>query len=164
LPEKVDEQIQALNEKNRRLDIIFGKLSEQFAKHIREFNRQLNEGKQIDPLNVGYGLEGEAIVEKMNRVIFENTKTNKQITALLNEKQKILSAEQATSKQLRLLDQKLSSSPWGVVGKNQEGKVVKKFFETQSSRSMWLEYNELKESKMIDPSNIKNARNYLSKK
>ena len=166
LPEKVDEQVKQLNHVIEGLDQKYGNLVDQFTTHLRLFGLQLNEGKQIDPLNLGYGLEGEAIVAKLNQLnsaILEVTATKKD---LLNKKRDTEASMTETQAKILKLDEQLATQPWGVVGVNSEGKRVKKFFENQDARTMWMNYNSttIKEAKMIGPDTIAKARAVLAKK
>lgn len=144
----------------------YNKLNLLLENHKKQFKKQVNEGKQVDILNVGYGLEGDAIREKMIQVRKSINET-KLLKAKIIEKIKIRNKSITEAKQeIIKFDQQLGSKPYGIVGFDNNNKKVQKFFESIDQRNMWLEFHQekLTEHRLINPEMIKKAKSYLNKK
>lgn len=141
-------------------------LNNKFNAHKREFAQQLSEGRQIDPLNLGYGLVGDAIRKQIKEAKLQvNEASNLQqrmLSQLDNEVKKI----HETAIEIKKLDKQLGSTPYGVVGFTTDGKKTSKFFESVELRNIWLEFNKdtLSKHQLINPESITKAQTYLKKR
>ena len=155
--------IQTLNTTIRSLSEEFETLRQQFVDHQQAFKRMVTEGRSIDPLSSGYGLEGAAIMQQMKIVrsrITEAVESRKQIQAQLNET--ALYRRDVRNK-IANLDEQLTDNPYGVTATTKEGRRVRKFFESQSHRNMWIDLNRnnLREYQEIDPALIQQIKQKL---
>ena len=163
---KEESQLAKVNSLLENLITQYNKLNELLEKHKKQFKKQVNEGKQVDILNVGYGLEGDAIREKMIRIKKSINETKllkiKIIESIQEKKKSIAEAKQ----EIVTFNQQLGSKPYGVVGFDSNNKKVQKFFESVSQRTMWLEFHQerLTEHRLINPEMIQKAQTYLKKK
>lgn len=163
---KVKENIQRVQEYIEKMMDRYNKLNEAFQKHKRIFARQLAEGKQQDTLGVGYGLEGEAIREKLikakTKILEAKSIKQNLVESVVTKKKEILEAKQ----EIKKLNEKLDSKPYAVIGLDQSRKKIKHVFESVAQRDMWLEFHKdtLVEYKLIDPSDINKAKQYLKSK
>jgi len=168
-PEKSKKEESQIAKCNALLEALAQKLevlNTQFSAHKRDFKKQISEGKQIDPLNLGYGLAGDAIKHKINEVkkqISEAEALKSRMMSHLKQRKQTISE---TKREIETLDQQLGSTPFGVVGINTAGKRTSKFFESAEQRSIWLEFHKdtLTEHQLIDPDLISKAQNYLKKR
>jgi hypothetical protein len=131
--------------------------------HKKYHNSQLREGKAIDPLNVGYGLEGEAIIHKIQVVKSLVSEAKAKKHDLEHQIQNRALAESYLQEQIATIDQALGQSPYGVIGKLNSGKACRKFFENQQTRDWWLSMNqtELMEFKLVDPQMLQSLKKRL---
>ena len=155
--------INALNITIRSLSEEFEGLRQQFLLHQDQFKRMVTEGRSIDPLSSGYGLEGAAIMQQMKIVrsrITEAVENRKRIQAELNET--ALYRRDVRNK-IANLDEQLTDNPYGVTATTKEGRRVRKFFESQSHRNMWIDLNRnnLREYQEIDPALIQQIKQKL---
>jgi len=127
------------------------KLETVFGTHKKVYKSMVNEGKADDPLNLGYGLEGELLVKQMGDVKSTITKLAEMIK---NEVKAgaigLILAEQAADK-INTISAAKTVAPWGVAWKSALGKSQAKFFESKSDRDYWVSLKTLSESKLIDP-------------
>ena len=168
-PEKSKKEESQLAQVNALLESLikkFNQLNTQLAEHKTQFAKKLNEGRITDPLNLGYGLEGDAI-----RLQMRSIKEKVQEAQILKGKvQKLISnrktAVAEAQTKLQTLNQNLGSTPYGVIGIQTNGQKVHRLFESAEKRLMWLEFQQetLKEYRLIDPSNIDKAKQYLKKR
>ena len=138
-------------------------LQKMFQLHKKQFKQQVMEGKQTDVMKVGYGLEGDAILEKLKEVkskLSDAIINRKIVVEFIKETRRSINE---AKKEIKIFDKQLDSSPYGVVGINEDGKKVKMFFESIDQRSMWLNFhkNSLQEHQLIDPSTIQKAQSYI---
>lgn len=143
----------------------FNRLKTEFTQHRAHFKKQLQEGSAIDPLQLGYGLEGTAILQKMRHVKGHITEAATQRKALQQKLNEAVLIKTQMSTKIQSLDQQLQTTPYGVVGIDVQGQKVRRFFETQSHRDMWLKFNKrlLQEHVSIDPQTIKEVQQKLKK-
>jgi hypothetical protein len=168
-PEKSKKEESQISQANQLLESLVGKFNTvkaQFENHKRVFSKRLHEGLETDPLNLGYGLEGDAIRLQMRSIknqIQEVKTLRNNIQNVLLQKQRAVAEAQS---QLHALDNQLGSTPYGVIGIQNSGKKVHRLFESVEKRSMWLEFQKstLKEYRLIDPQNIDKAKQYLKKR
>lgn len=142
------------------------KLKEAFENHKKKFKKEVTEGRQLDILNVGYGLEGDAIKEKMSKVVASIKETRivkaKIVESIEFKKQTIAEAKQEMSK----FTKQIGSNPYGVVALDSKKNKITRFFESENKRAMWLEFqkDKLVEHRLINPEMIQKAKAYLGKK
>ena len=163
---KEESQLAKANSLLENLIAQYNKLNELLEQHKKQFKKQVNEGKQVDILNVGYGLEGDAIKEKMIRIkkSINETKSlkTKIVESIQSKKKSIAEAKQ----EITTFDKQLGSKPYGIVGFDNNNKKIQKFFESVDQRSMWLEFHQerLTEHRLINPEMIQKAQTYLKNK
>lgn len=155
--------INALNITIRSLSEEFEDLRQQFLLHQNQFKSMVTEGQAVDPLSTGYGLEGAALLQQMKLVrsrITEAVENRKRIQAELNET--ALYRRDVRNK-IANLDLQLTNNPYGVAGITSEGRRVRKFFESESHRNMWIDLNKsnLREYQEIDPALIQQIKQKL---
>jgi hypothetical protein len=163
---KEESQLARADQLIEHLTAQLNQLSRALHQHKQEFNTKLQEGTQIDPLGLGYGLAGDALKVQIRAVKTQISETQQLKTQI---QQAILEAQaQAAEAAIKItkLNTQLGSNPYGVVGIDKDGKKTHKFFESVEQRSIWLEfYNDaLTETHLIDPQNITKAQNYLKKR
>lgn len=168
-PEKSKKEESQLAQVNALLESLikkFNQLQTQLAEHKTQFAKKLNEGRITDPLNLGYGLEGDAIRLQMRSIkekVQEAQTLQGKVQKLISNRKTAVAEAQT---KLQSLDKNLGSTPYGVIGIQTNGQKVHRLFETSEKRSMWLEFQQdtLKEYRLIDPSNIDKAKQYLKKR
>lgn len=133
-------------------------LMKAFESHKAKFSQMVIEGQAVDPLNSGYGLEGQNILDQLSE-------TNSMISKLKAMIQSEIQAgikDLIISEQRRNLAKKLSESkaraPYGILWRDATGKKSQKFFETDDLRKYWIDLNKdsLNEHKLINPSDFDN--------
>ena len=155
--EGYDQAVAALAEANR----MFENYSKEMSAHKAAFKRQLAEGKATDPLNVGYGLEGESIRQSMisaQRKIAEQKSVVRQIMqegviGMLQSIELLNKAKELTKVK--------NETPFGVIYETKSGRKAKKMFENAETRRYWLDLNGSKISnpRMIEPETFEAAIN-----
>lgn len=144
-----------VEESNKILDM----LHKQFSIHQRDFAKSLHENKISDPLNVGYGLNGELIKQKIAEV------TNKISIAkslMMQEMQNGINSLLSDASKFRKAD-KLSEAkaltPYGVIYTSAQGKKSKKMFESLDMREYWLglHNDEMSDVRLINPETFDTA-------
>ncbi len=163
---KEESQIAKANQLLEALGTHLTQLQEAFNTHKNTFAAQLSEGTQIDPLGLGYGLEGDALKVKIREVKSKIRETQLVKSKIQNHIQEQKNQSESAKREIQQLSEKLGSNPYGVAGIDQNGRKTSRFFESAEARTMWLEFHKdtLRETQLIDPSNIEKARQYLSKK
>lgn len=139
-------------------------LENQFVVHKAKFAEGVLNGQAKDPLSIGYGLEGELIVQKINTISKElNEATSvmtyemkKGINALLEQLKNISKADNISKVK--------DVTPYGVIY-TRGGKLSKKMFESVETREYWLGLNsdEIANVKMIEPETFDKAINSVLK-
>ena len=140
-------------------------LETEFAKHKASFKKSLSEGKVSDPLNMGYGLEGDRILNQMSIVNKTIAAIKASLGSILQEGvMGMLKNIQALNKANSLEDMK-NVTPYGVVYTTDTGKKSKKMFENADQRNYWLDFkgNNINNVKLIDPSTFDLAINKAKK-
>jgi hypothetical protein len=135
------------------------KLTSEMKTHKISFKQMVSEGLATDPLNVGYGLEGEAIRQQMilaNKKIAEQKSVVRQIMqeGVIGMIQNINALNKA-----RKLEAVKNSTPYGVHYNTAVGRKSKKMFESADTRAYWLELHGSKISnvRMIEPETFDQA-------
>lgn len=139
----------------------FKQLQESFEAHKQEFK---NSGR-ADPLNLGYGLEGDSIRLQLRAVRKQIEEAVEQKKHLQEQIQQVKIMEAQTQRKIQALQEQASSQAFGVVGVLHNGSKVRKFFENQHERDMWMQYNQqkLQEHRMIDPQVLDQVTQKLAK-
>jgi len=163
---KEESQLAAVNALLESLVTKYNQLNQQFKQHKTAFAKKLNEGIETDPLSLGYGLEGDALRLQMRSIrdkINEAKSLQSKIQKIIETKKAVVAEAQT---KLQQLDKELGSTPYGVIGIQNNGQKIHRLFESQEKRTMWLEFQQdtLKEYQLIDPSNISKAKQYLKKR
>lgn len=143
-----------------------GKLEKTFAAHKKAYSRMVNEGTVIDPLNMGYGLEGEVMLEKMDEMKTLMTKLGEMMRDEVRKGvSNMLMAEQDAEK-VRKLSRIKESNPYGVAWKDTSGNRMNKFFENESLRDYWMQLNseQLSEHMLINPEHFDQKISKISDK
>jgi hypothetical protein len=137
-----------------------------YQMHRQAFAVQLQEGLQMDPLGVGHGLEGDAILAKVRHTL----KQISEVKSLKARAEKHICEAfdqliQAQSK-VSTLEQQLNTEPYGIIAITNNNTKVRKFFENTDYRQIWLDFNKdtLKEYKLINPDQINKAKQFITKK
>lgn len=162
---KENQNIQQLTAVLETLVSEFDSLKNKFNQHQQQFKRMVAEGKTMDPLGVGHGLEGDALLQKM-QVVRKNI--TEAVAARKAERKKLNEAfllKQNVSGKIENLNSQLSTQPYGVVAVDKRDQKIRKFFESETHRNMWMDFNKrmLKEYQLIDPKDIKNLQQRLKK-
>lgn len=129
------------------------KLEKAFESHKASYSKLIAEGKAEDPLNLGYGLDGEIMLEKMQGFKDMIARLKEMIqTELRSGALQMLVAEQQAAKLDKLASVK-SATPFGVLWKDSEGSKQSKFFESADVRDRWANLNEtnLRDKKLVNP-------------
>ena len=144
--------------------VMLAKLERAFAAHKSGYKRMVKEGKADDPLNMGYGLEGELILEQIGNIkdviamIKDMIRTEIQQGAIA-----MVVAEQQADK-LSTVAAAKKVAPWGVAWKTKAGKTQAKFFESQTDRDYWIGLKNLNEATLINPDHFDKEIAKLSNK
>lgn len=149
--------VNALAEANNTL----ATLAKTMSAHKSAFKRMVSEGQTTDPLNVGYGLEGETIRHQMilaKRKIAEQTSVVRQIMqeGVIGMLKNIEMLNKV--KELELVK---NQTPFGVIYETKSGRKSKKMFENSDTRKYWLDLNSSKISnvRMVEPETFDAAIN-----
>ena len=163
LAEKSTKEESALAEQNQTIRALARKykaLQESFDAHRRDFAKNPN---RIDPLNLGYGLEGDSIrlqLRSVRRELDEAIAHRNEIKQVIQENQNI---QQVTKAKIAKLNEQAQSNTYGVLAITKNNRKVKKFFESANHRAMWLDYNksQIQEHKLIDPQDLDQVKQRL---
>jgi hypothetical protein len=152
---------EAMLETNKKA---LAQLNKMFESHKAKYSKMLKEGKVDDPLNMGYGLEGENILD---RIVKTTTRITKLKEALMRDitagATRIIMSEQASTKAAKLTAAK-SAAPYGVLFKDTDGTKQRKFFESAKLRGMWMDLNtkSLNEHVLVNPEDFDTQINKLN--
>ena len=140
---------------------VFNALSDNMVAHKAVFKKMIAEGKTTDPLNVGYGLEGETIRQQMiaaQKKITEQTSVVRQIMqegviGMLKSIEMLNKAKDLTTVK--------NQTPYGIIYETRSGRKAKKMFENAATRSYWLDLHGSKISniRMVEPETFDAAIN-----
>jgi methionine synthase II (cobalamin-independent) len=141
-------------------------LEQALSLHRAEFKVRLSEGKVTDPLGMGYGLEGDSILDKMASVnkMIVNAKDlmkvamHEGVIGMLKTIESINKAE--------ALEHVKNTTPYGVIYTTTGGRKSKKMFESADARAYWIELrsDSIRDPQMIDPETIEKAINRAAKR
>lgn len=133
-------------------------LQRQLYLHKRQFAESVAVGNTNDPLAVGYGLEGELLVQQINSLTNELKQASsivvsemkKGINALLEQLENLSKADEISKVK--------STTPYGVIY-TRNSKLSKKMFETVEIRDYWIQLNspDVSDVKLIEPETFDKA-------
>jgi virulence-associated protein VapD len=129
------------------------KLVENLNKLKRIHKRQLHENMITDPLGVGYGIEGEIVVQEINQVDLLVARLQGAIACLIKQAITELRAQDEAKTTITQMQHIQNTTPYGAVWSDNQGQQQTKFFESESTRNYWLQLNKdsLNECKLINP-------------
>ena len=131
--------------------VMLAKLERAFAAHKVGYKQMVKEGKADDPLNMGYGLEGELILEQINDIKGVIAKIKDMIRAEIQQGAISMVIAEKQADKLSTVVAAKKVAPWGVAWKTKAGKNQAKFFESQSDRDYWVGLKSLNEATLINP-------------
>lgn len=157
-------EITDLTTNNSKIDKEQQVLDDELTEHKNNFAKNLLEGTVKDPLHIGYGLEGEVILQKIADLREHKKSNNLRLTSLISEE--VLNFKNsiiATKKNNKLQEMK-KLTPYGVVFTDATSLTRnKKLFETVEERDLWVELNRDLHSniKLVNPSTFDNISNNI---
>jgi hypothetical protein len=136
-------------------------LEAQMLAHRNEFKSLLKEGTASDPLQMGYGLEGDSILDRIavvNKTIAaaKNTIRQQMQEGVIGMLRTIESLNKAAA-----LEEVKNITPYGVIYTTKSGRKSKKMFESADARAYWLELKAdmINNPRMIEPESFTSAIN-----
>lgn len=143
------------------------KLESAFAAHKAQYRRQVNEGAVHDPLNMGYGLDGEIMMTQMSDLDKMISKLKEMISSEVRSGALNMIMSEQIDLQVNKLKTAKAAAPYGVMWKDADGNKQSKFFESAQLRSYWVDLNKksLNEQRMVEPTHFdQQIKKLLSKK
>ena len=140
-------------------------LSVMMEKHRRVFATMVNEGRNTDPLKMGYGLEGEAILDRMDRVEKKLNEAKSIMRHAMQEGVMGMLRNIQTLNKVDALKKLKATTPYGVIYETADGRRAKKMFESADARGFWIELHgrSVDNLRMVDPDTFDKAIKQLSK-
>ena len=140
-------------------------LSVMMEKHRRVFATMVNEGRNTDPLKMGYGLEGEAILDRMGRVEKKLNEAKSIMRHAMQEGVMGMIRNIQTLNKVDALKKLKATTPYGVIYETADGRRTKKMFESADARGFWIElHGESTDNlRMIEPDTFDKAIKQLSR-
>ena len=134
-------------------------LSAMMEQHRKEFATMVNEGRNIDPLKMGYGLEGEAILNRMGRVEKKINETKSIMRHAMQEGVMGMLKNIQTLNKADALKKIKATTPYGVIYETDDGQRTKKMFESADARGFWLELHgeSIDNIRMVEPETFDRA-------
>jgi hypothetical protein len=112
-------------------------LNDQLKVHKADYRRQLKEGTTVDPLNTGYGLDGEIVMGKIQTC----KRTQSRLQQIIESEQRKgiqkIQEQVAAVVEIRNLQSQMNTKPWGVVYRDHTGAKQQKFFESAATLKLW---------------------------
>lgn len=142
-------------------------LESAFAAHKAQYRRQVNEGTVHDPLNMGYGLDGEIMMTQMTDLDKMISKLKEMISSEVRSGALNIIMSEQIDLQVNKLKTAKATAPFGVMWKDSKGNKQSKFFETAQLRGYWVDLNRksLNEQRMVEPTHFdQQIKKLLSKK
>ena len=133
-------------------------LQAQFILHTAQFADKVTNGSVKDPLSIGYGLEAEIVLQKIDSVQKELAEAISIVSHEMKQGiQKLVEQIKGSQKADALLDAK-TKTPYGVIY-SRSGKMSKKMFESIDTRSYWIDLNsdDISDIKFIEPETFDHA-------
>ncbi len=140
------------------------KLEKAFNAHKVNYKNIVKEGQIDDPLNLGYGLEGELILEQIKGVNNAITKIKEMIKTEIKQGARAMYIAEKQADKLTIIAAAKKVAPYGVAWKNKAGRSQAKFFENQSDRDYWINLKKLIEAKLINPDHFDKEIEKISSK
>jgi len=116
-------------------------LERQLQEHRASWKLQLQEGTVVDPLNTGYGLEGEVIAGKLQQARTHKHTLQRWLSAYRNHGCHQLQEQVATVREIHKLQAAKKQAPWGLAYQDKHGQQHQKFFESQDNAKLWRDLN-----------------------
>ena len=128
-------------------------LEKTLQEHRQTWKQHLAEGTVVDPLNTGYGLEGEVVAGKLAQAQQHQRKVETWLIAYRNQGIHKLQEQVATVVQIRKLVQAKKHAPWGLAYQDKQGQQQQKFFESRDNAKLWRDLNakDIKVVQMFGP-------------
>ena len=142
-------------------------LESAFAAHKAQYRRQVNEGAVHDPLNMGYGLDGEIMMTQMSDLDKMISKLKEMISSEVRSGALNMIMSEQIDLQVNKLKTAKAAAPYGVMWKDSKGNKQSKFFESAQLRTYWVDLNKksLNEQRMVEPTHFdQQIKKLLSKK
>lgn len=141
------------------------KLEAQMAGHRKAFKQKVQEGIISDPLNMGYGLEGDAILDSMSQVNKRVAAIKQKLGKEISEGISSLRASIAASHRAKALEDVRAKTPYGVIYKDGDKRLTR-MFETADARDTWISYmaESITTVSLIDPEALDKAISSTRKK
>ena len=155
--ESYQQYAKMIEESNKILDMLHTQLSN----HQKEFSKLLQEGKVSDPLNVGYGLQGEVTKQKIAEVSNKIKSAKSVMMAEMQNGINGLLLNMTRQRKAAKLSETKDITPYGVIYNSAQGKKSKKMFESIDTRDYWIELHgsEVSNVKLINPETFDKAIN-----
>jgi hypothetical protein len=133
-------------------------LQQQLKVHKKKFAESVQAGVVKDPLAVGYGLEGQAIIDKMSIVQKEIDEASSVLVYEMKKGINSLLEQIKINQKAETLASLKNITPYGVIY-TRNGKLAKKMFESQSTRDYWVDVNSksIDNVKLIEPDTFDKA-------
>lgn len=109
--------------------------------HRQTWKQQLAEGTVVDPLNTGYGLEGEVVASKLAKAQQYQRQVETWLAAYRNRGIQQLQEQVATVREIRKIEQAKKQAPWGLAYRDKHGQQQQKFFESRDNAKLWRDLN-----------------------
>lgn len=131
-------------------------LQEKFDNHRNTFDQMIMEGKAIDPLNVGHGLEGDIILKQISEVQQNILNARKIMKDSIKEGIRDIMTDINSHKKERMIKSIIKTTPYGVIYETLDNIKLVKMFETISTRDYWIKMHEdsVKKIRLINPENL----------
>lgn len=113
-------------------------LDEKLVQHKKEFAQSVKAKKVSDPLKIGYGLEGESIIQEMkrNQAVIQQAKES--MKKELHEGVIGILKSISTLNKVRNIENIKNQTPYGVSYLTKGGRKTTKMFENAETRDYWL--------------------------
>ncbi|CAB4123058.1 hypothetical protein UFOVP29_217 [uncultured Caudovirales phage] len=140
-------------------------LNTQLKVYKADYRRQLKEGTVVDPLNTGYGLDGEIVMGKIKTYESAQRRLQQIIESEQRKGIKKIQEQVAAVVEIRNLQSQMNSKPWGVVYRDHTGKQQQKFFESAANLKLWhgLNKSDIKVIRSVKPQDWQAKINKLKK-
>ena len=141
--------------------IKISELTLKLNKHKKEYATMVNEGVVTDPLNVGYGLEGDNIMQNVRRLEKKIAEAKSIMKLRMQEGISQMMTDITSVEKANSLLETSNTTPYGVIYKTTSGRKSKKMFESIETRNYWigLRGNSISDVKMIEPETFERAIN-----
>ena len=125
--------------------------------------KKIAEGIVDDPVNVGYGVEGEHIIDEMNMLNSTITKIKAMIHKEVAQGVRSMFEADALADKAITLQIAAEKAPWGLAW-TANGKPRAKFFESSDDRDYWANLKNYPNARKINPKHWNAQITKLNKK